>query len=204
MSKGEHILDAAYRVFGDKGYHTARMDDIAKAAGVAKGTLYLYFRNKEVMFQAMLTKILDDYLAVHEQIARSERPFGEKLAALLKHHLLFIRDRHNFVKAHMNEVLAIDALQEKWRNSVERERALFVRCLVEEYPFLNERDAYLCFLSFCGMSDGMVYDLCWLDDGLTDSMVEERARFAANLLISGLEQLRTEDMSLRQVQAERL
>lgn len=46
---GKHdlILDAAIEVFAEKGFHYARISDIARRAGVADGTIYLYFRNKD-------------------------------------------------------------------------------------------------------------------------------------------------------------
>ncbi len=43
----ERILDSASKLFYHVGYHNTRMDDIAKSIGVTKGTLYLYFKNKE-------------------------------------------------------------------------------------------------------------------------------------------------------------
>lgn len=50
----ERLIDAATRVFLDVGYRRAQMDDVARAAGVAKGTLYLYFESKEALFDATL------------------------------------------------------------------------------------------------------------------------------------------------------
>jgi AcrR family transcriptional regulator len=47
------ILEAANKVFSEKGYHEATMDDIAKRLGVSKGAIYLYFASKEVLFEAM-------------------------------------------------------------------------------------------------------------------------------------------------------
>ncbi len=47
------ILEAANRVFAEKGYHEATMDDIAKRLGVSKGAIYLYFASKEDLFEAM-------------------------------------------------------------------------------------------------------------------------------------------------------
>jgi AcrR family transcriptional regulator len=47
------ILDAANRVFAEKGYHEATMDDIAKRLGVSKGAIYIYFPSKEDLFEAM-------------------------------------------------------------------------------------------------------------------------------------------------------
>jgi AcrR family transcriptional regulator len=48
------ILDAALTVFSERGYESARLDDVAAKAGVAKGTLYLYFKDKEALFEAMV------------------------------------------------------------------------------------------------------------------------------------------------------
>lgn len=47
------ILEAAQKVFSEKGYHEARMEDIAERVGVSKRTLYLYFKNKEELFAAI-------------------------------------------------------------------------------------------------------------------------------------------------------
>ena len=48
------ILDAALHVFAAHGYESARLDEVAAKAGVAKGTLYLYFKDKEDLFEAMV------------------------------------------------------------------------------------------------------------------------------------------------------
>jgi len=45
------ILDAANKVFAEKGYHEATMDDIAKRLGVSKGAIYLYFSSKEDLYR---------------------------------------------------------------------------------------------------------------------------------------------------------
>jgi AcrR family transcriptional regulator len=48
------ILDAALAVFAERGFAAARMDDIARRAGVTKGTIYLYFENKEAVFKSLV------------------------------------------------------------------------------------------------------------------------------------------------------
>jgi AcrR family transcriptional regulator len=49
----ERILEAALRVFSEKGYHEARMEDIAEKLGVSKRTLYLYYKNKDELYKAI-------------------------------------------------------------------------------------------------------------------------------------------------------
>jgi AcrR family transcriptional regulator len=50
----DDILAAAFQEFAAKGYAEARLEDVAKRAGIAKGTIYLYFKNKELLFRAVL------------------------------------------------------------------------------------------------------------------------------------------------------
>ncbi|WP_289151933.1 TetR/AcrR family transcriptional regulator [uncultured Salipiger sp.] len=52
--KRRQILDGAWRVFVDQGFDAASMNSICKAAGVSKGTLYVYFENKEDLFVALV------------------------------------------------------------------------------------------------------------------------------------------------------
>src|SRR5438105_3263605 len=67
------ILEAALAVFGEHGLAAARLDDIAKRAGVSKGTIYLYFPNKEELFREMVrnTVIRQLETAEHELGAMS-------------------------------------------------------------------------------------------------------------------------------------
>lgn len=57
------ILDAALNVFAEKGYAAARMEDIAAAAGVTKGTIYLYYSNKEDVFKTLARDVVGQALA---------------------------------------------------------------------------------------------------------------------------------------------
>lgn len=54
--KRQAILEAAQHVFAESGFHTSTMDAVADAAGVAKGTIYLYFKSKN----ELLTDLMDD------------------------------------------------------------------------------------------------------------------------------------------------
>ncbi|HEY6829781.1 MAG TPA: helix-turn-helix domain-containing protein, partial [Gemmatimonadaceae bacterium] len=52
------ILSAALEVFGECGLAAARLEDIAKRAGLSKGTIYLYFPNKDELFRAVIRSTL--------------------------------------------------------------------------------------------------------------------------------------------------
>ena len=61
------ILDAAFEVFAEQGLAAARLDDIAKRAGVSKGTIYLYFPNKEELFREMVRNTILAQIEIGEQ-----------------------------------------------------------------------------------------------------------------------------------------
>jgi TetR/AcrR family fatty acid metabolism transcriptional regulator len=85
--KRRRILQAAVKVFARKGYFGARVADVARRAGVADGTIYLYFRNKE----HILVSLFDEVMAEHVLKARRELAAVEgapaRLQKIAEHHL---------------------------------------------------------------------------------------------------------------------
>jgi AcrR family transcriptional regulator len=65
-TKTSAILRAAAQVFAERGYQAATVDAIAEYAGIAKGTVYLYFRSKQELF----LRVCDDYIAAIERIGK--------------------------------------------------------------------------------------------------------------------------------------
>jgi AcrR family transcriptional regulator len=63
QARPAEILDAALKVFAEKGFAAARMDDIASRAGVTKGTIYLYFENKEAVFKSLVREAVGTTIA---------------------------------------------------------------------------------------------------------------------------------------------
>lgn len=73
--KRELITEAAIEVFADKGFNQARVSDVAKRAGVADGTIYLYFKNKEDLLLSIFEQKMDELLAgLGEALARTDDP----------------------------------------------------------------------------------------------------------------------------------
>jgi AcrR family transcriptional regulator len=68
----KQILDAALSVFAERGLAAARLEDIAKLAGLSKGTIYLYFPNKEELFREVVRTTVVAYIARAEASFQSE------------------------------------------------------------------------------------------------------------------------------------
>lgn len=71
------IVDAALRLFADRGYAETSMSSIAEEAGVSKGTLYLYFSSKEEMFREMMETGFEAMLKQIGSLIKKDRPVKE-------------------------------------------------------------------------------------------------------------------------------
>ena len=76
LHRQEEILAAAFEVFAAHGYEAARIDDVARQAGIAKGTIYLYFRDKAQLFRAVVRSLVQKRF---DAIAGSFQGTGEQL-----------------------------------------------------------------------------------------------------------------------------
>src|SRR5258708_1251185 len=78
------ILDAAVAEFAEKGFAAARMDDIARRAGVTKGTIYLYFPSKEDVFKTLVRESIGTTIAAGTESAREfEGPSSDLIRLVL-------------------------------------------------------------------------------------------------------------------------
>lgn len=85
--KYRRILRAAIEVFASKGYFGARMTDVAEAAEVADGTLYLYFEGKEHLLTSIFDEVLGRFIErLDEEIANMTDP-AQKLSVMIRLHL---------------------------------------------------------------------------------------------------------------------
>jgi AcrR family transcriptional regulator len=78
------ICAAALDVFAEKGFAAAKLDEIARRAGVSKGTLYLYFRDKEDLFRAVVRDTVAPNIATMRETAEAvDLPFEQVVRLLL-------------------------------------------------------------------------------------------------------------------------
>ena len=93
-SKRERILRAAIDVFAKNGYFNAKVSEIAKAAGVADGTIYLYFDGKEDVLITIFREHTRNYLQSLERELANVRAAEDRIRIAIRHHLETLgRDR---------------------------------------------------------------------------------------------------------------
>jgi AcrR family transcriptional regulator len=70
-ARPEEIITAALEVFADRGFAATKLEDVARRAGVTKGTIYLYFENKDALFKALIRQTIVPVIAKGEAIAEA-------------------------------------------------------------------------------------------------------------------------------------
>ena len=102
--KRKLILDAAIKVFADKGYHGSRVSDIAREAGIAYGLVYHYFRNKEEILRTIFEERWSGFLEALEDIAAGPTSTEDKLVSVAALILNAYRLRPDWVKVLVLEI----------------------------------------------------------------------------------------------------
>ena len=187
-SKRRLILDAAVRVFAEKGYHTCRVGDIAEEAGIAHGLLYHYFASKEEVLETVFRENWRELLDAFDRIEASDEAPLTQLAGIAKVLLRAWRDRPDLVTVMVREVARSPQLQLQ----VDEIRAgfLVIQRVIErgqaDGSFRPELDARLASWIFYGALEELLtgWVLGQLPDG--DEEVARAERTVVDLVCGGL------------------
>ena len=99
ISKRERILDAASQLFAQRDFHEITMERIARKAKLAKGTLYLYFKNKVDLYVALTEHRIDKVTEIIESVAQKEIGPRQKLEEILKQTLRLLTVKKQIMAA---------------------------------------------------------------------------------------------------------
>lgn len=111
--RSQAILDATLAVFSEAGYHKARIEDIAERAGVAKGTIYLYFPSKKKLFSALIEEIGLRHLAAMKKAFKGHGTLKDQLIVIAQESLKLAKARKDFRDLNVNEVMICDPVFKK-------------------------------------------------------------------------------------------
>ena len=119
--RAPEILEAALASFAEKGFAGTRMDDIAKRAGITKGTIYLYFKSKEELFKALARQSIGERIAaITVQLEGADGPAAEQLRFVLTTlgHFASTSDRVVLPRVLLAEAGNFPELAEFWRKEI--------------------------------------------------------------------------------------
>lgn len=148
------ILDAAKKVFAEKGFHNAGVADIIEEAGIARGTFYLYFKSKNGIFTALMEYIVQ---TINEQLVPIDWEDQDAILDVLRRNIervqeLFVGDPH-LLKIIVEQATSLDAESRERMSEMERLLIEWMANLVreaQERGILKPIDANLVAFSFMG------------------------------------------------------
>jgi TetR/AcrR family fatty acid metabolism transcriptional regulator len=115
--KRRHILDAAVEVFAQTGFHKSRVSDVARAANVADGTIYLYFKSKDEILLSIFEEAMAEMIdAVEAKLAPIEDPF-EQLRTFTRFHMQRVEDHRSVAKVLQVELRLSNTFMREYKPS---------------------------------------------------------------------------------------
>jgi len=131
-SKRERIIEAGLKLFANESYQAVTMDRVAEAAGVAKGTLYLYFQSKEDLYLGILTDGMESISRNYQASVDPQADVKIRLRRAITLSIEFYDQRRDLLRLMMTEEPrmpeARNRLREEWRDR----RVRFFNSLIEE------------------------------------------------------------------------
>jgi AcrR family transcriptional regulator len=131
-TRRDQILEAAAAAFAEKGYQKATVKEIAARAGIAPGTIYLYFENK----RDLLLAIADSLIAqpVDKALAEAAPLDAEEyVATVLRNRISFARENQAFLRAMVAEIWTDQEIRERFFNQI------IGSILMAVVPYVQER-----------------------------------------------------------------
>jgi AcrR family transcriptional regulator len=103
-AKKEQIIKTATKIFARKGFHQAKMDEIAEAANVAKGTLYYNYDSKSKLFAATVTAGMEEIMDKISRDLQSDLPFMEHFRLLISNTIRIYLKNKEVIRIYVNEL----------------------------------------------------------------------------------------------------
>jgi TetR/AcrR family transcriptional regulator, fatty acid metabolism regulator protein len=182
------LLEAAVRVFARKGFHAARVGDIAAEAGVAHGLLYHYFKSKDELLKTIFRQTWSELLAALDGVEALDQPAHEKLRKAAVIVLRSWQRDPDLVRVLVREVTRSPHLQSEiagLRNAFEAIGRIVTRGQADG-EFRADLDALLASYVFYGALESILTG--WVLGQLPDARedVERAERVVVEIVSSGL------------------
>jgi TetR/AcrR family fatty acid metabolism transcriptional regulator len=186
--KRDRILKAAVKVFAKNGFYATRVSEIAKAAGVADGTIYLYFKNKDDVLITIFEEGIERLLTILREVAESEAPFENRIQRIIELQLGLMEEQRDLA-----EVITVN-LRQSSRLLKQYATPLFMQYIdviagvvrdgQEEGSFRKDLNPRVVARSLFGAIDAIL--LTWALGEGDPAALRKAATHCASLFIEGL------------------
>ena len=191
--KYARIIQAATRIFAEKGFFKATVSDIATAAEVAEGTIYLYFKNKDDVLISIFETSMDMFLREVEEELSSLQDASERLRRFILLHLSLVERHQELAQVLHVELRQSSKFMREYRGGRFRDYLQFVQNLIEsgqkQGVFREGLDSRLLRRSIFGALDEAA--LRWVLSERKPYDLEECGNQLADLFLHGLVKTRS-------------
>jgi TetR/AcrR family transcriptional regulator, cholesterol catabolism regulator len=160
MLRRAEILDAAARVFAERGYHGTTTQAIADVLGMRQASLYYYLPSKEAALEEVCARGTDGFVEGAERVMRMDVPPLEKLRLLIASHLAPIETMPDYVRVFINERRYLpDASRKRVGRKSRRIERLFEQVIqegIDDGSIRRSTNARLAMLAVLGMCNAVI------------------------------------------------
>jgi AcrR family transcriptional regulator len=186
LRRADEIIDAAARVFAERGYHGTTTQAIADVVGMRQASLYYYFPSKEAALEEVCARGTDGFVEAAERVMREDVAPLKKLELLIASHLAPIETMPDYVRVFINERRYLpDASRRRVGRKSRRIERLFEQAIqagIDDGSIRPGTDAHLAMLGVLGMCNAVIN---WRESDRGRDMRRIAAGFA-QLVASGL------------------
>lgn len=176
--KRMEILKAAIDLFSENGFERTTVDEIAARANVGKGTIYLYFANKEQIFIAIIESGIQYILNRMNEILNQSGDFQERFQELLMQHLQFAENHRKFYRLFIKEGFNLKLIGDndsqarilEMYQKAHQQLTEFMQIGIDQNQ-LRDGDPDVFAFAFSGILSHFCFH--WLTERENDSLVEQ-------------------------------
>ena len=158
--KRQAILRAAVKVFAEKGYFNSKVADIAGAAGIADGTVYLYFKSKEEILHSIFDRAMEDFISKGRREIAEIKAADQRLRRIAELHLEKLGADRDLAIVFQVELRGSTKFMEEFSAAGFAEYLNIIRQTIEDGQkadiFRKDLNATICSKIFYGALDEMV------------------------------------------------
>lgn len=194
----EEILDAAEKVFFEKGLQVATMDEIAEVAELGKSTLYLYYKSKEDLYLAVamrggeiLGKLFENAISKDEPVLRQVQNLGDAYFEYFKSYRNYFRMYYYFEQTDMHKQVSEEVLNScsQQDGSIWKHVTTPIKRAIDEGIFKPDLDPMQVGVMFWATSNGLMRVMDRQDNKWKEHMgvdLEATLQRALQLMIQGM------------------
>ncbi|HXX78041.1 MAG TPA: TetR/AcrR family transcriptional regulator [Ktedonobacteraceae bacterium] len=189
-ARRHQILDAATRVFAEKGFHATTIKDIAKEAGIADGTIYIYFENKMALMLGILDRMNESEKREEDFSQFTEGDFRGFMKAYIRHRLTVLKaDNFELFRVVVSEILVNKELRDMYYQKIIEPTNILAERYFEQWTgqgIIKPTNASLTMRAISGMVIGLILQYI-MGDKTLESAWDELPDVLTDMILDGLE-----------------